>query len=247
MSKNSRQILYGILLILVSGTVLFLNIRAFESGFKQLWPFLVLVAGLVLAVAAFAGRSKRPLLIAAGVFLCFASVFLFLLAASSWQNLFFLWPGFLLSSGAGLASYTAFGGGKRAWQIPALVLVVAALLSWVLYTVKSRYGLAVGVTVFLAGGYFLARGTGLELEGKAGAVLEAPPEEKIAGEPAGGGEPRGTATKEPQALGEVASFKTCRSFPGSGCAGARSRGRLTVDDITGVPAGQAVSLRLRRR
>jgi hypothetical protein len=201
MSTNSKQIIYGILLILVSGAVIVLNIRAFETGFGQLWPFLVLVAGLVLALSGFAGRSRRPLLFAAGVFLCSASVFLFILAASSWQNIFFLWPGLLLSSGCGVAAYTGFGGGKRIWQIPALILVVAALLAWVLYTVKSRYGVAVGTVVFLAGGYFLARGAGLSLKGEAGppaAAEQAAPEqaEQATPEPAEARGPEGAEKPE---------------------------------------------------
>jgi len=186
MSKNSKNIITGILLILVSGAVIVLNIRALEVGFKQLWPALVLVAGLVLALTAFASRRGSPLLLAAGTFLCFASVFLLVLAMTSWQNIFFLWPGFVLALGGSLAAHSAFGGGKRVWRIPTLVLVVASLLSWVLYTVKSHYGIAVGAAVFLAGGYFLVRGAGLEVgvrsRGEAAPAAEKPAAEKPAAE-----------------------------------------------------------------
>jgi hypothetical protein len=195
MSKNSKNIITGILLLLVSGAVIVLNIRALEVGFKQLWPVLVLVAGLVLALTAFAGRRRSPLLLAAGTFLCFASVFLLVLAMTGWENLFYLWPGFVLALGMSLAAHSAFGGGKRFWRIPTLVLIAASLLSWVLYTVKSHYGIAVGAAVFLAGGYFLVRGAGLEAgsrpRGEAAstggetASVETAAEKKTAGEKPG--------------------------------------------------------------
>jgi hypothetical protein len=213
MKKTGKQLIYGILLLIVSGAVVVLNIRAIDVGFKQLWPFLVLIAGLVLALTALAGRRGNPLLVAAGAFLCFAAVFLFVLATTSWRNIFFLWPGFVLAVGLALAASSAFGGAGRVWRIPAAVLVVIALLSWVLYTVKSRYGTAVGAAVFLAAGYFLARGAGLEVGTRpqaGGAPLpaeEAPAEEPAAAAeqaaPAGGeaaaqkAAPTGKAGKKP--------------------------------------------------
>ena len=160
MKPKPRNLLTGVLLAAAGVAVVVFDARAFSGSFAQLWPFVVLVLGLVMSVYFFSVRGKkdRPALIFLGAFLLASSVVLFILALSSYEHIKVLWPGFLAAVGLGFLSVYLTGDRKKAILVVALLLTGVSVLIWFFYSLKSQYGLVIGVSLFVIGVGFLTRG-----------------------------------------------------------------------------------------
>ncbi len=159
MKPKTKNSITGVLLIAVGVAVIVFNSRALSGGFAKLWPFAVLLLGLVLCVYFFSSRKKkdRPLLIFLGAFFLAASVLLFVLALGSYQYIRVLWPGFLSALGLGFLSVYLTGDRKKATYAVSLFLIGVSVLIWIFYSLKSQYGLVIGVSLFVIGVGFLTR------------------------------------------------------------------------------------------
>jgi hypothetical protein len=159
MKPKSKNLITGILLIAVGVVVIVFTAGAFGGGFAKLWPFAVVLFGLVLSVYFFSTRKKkdRPALIFLGAFLLASSVILFILALGSYEHIEVLWPGFISALGLGFLSVYLTGDRKKAIYAVSLFLIGVSVLIWIFYSLRSQYGLVIGVSIFVVGVGFLTR------------------------------------------------------------------------------------------
>jgi hypothetical protein len=159
MKEKPRNLLTGVLLVAAGVAVIVFNAHAFSGGFAKLWPFIFLLLGFVLSVYSYSTRKKkdRSLFIFLGAFCLASSVLLFILALSSYQHIRVLWPGFLSALGLGFLSVYLIGNRKKAVLAASLFLIGVSVLIWILYSLRSQYGLVIGVSLFVVGVGFLTR------------------------------------------------------------------------------------------
>jgi peptidoglycan/LPS O-acetylase OafA/YrhL len=161
MDRKSKALLVGIALVLVSIFVIYFNLKLVEESFKTLWPAPVLIAGIIFSVAGLKNR-ERIFLIFFGTFLAIASVPLFVISVSSFKTLRIIWPGFLFALGVGILSVYFYGKKKKITLAVSILILSISILIWVVYSLNSEYGLAIGVSLFILGAAFLTRGIGKE-------------------------------------------------------------------------------------
>ena len=159
MKPKTKNVIMGVLLVIAGVAVIVFNARAFSGGIAKFWPFAVLLLGLVLSVYFFSTRKKkdRPMLIFLGAFLLATSVILFVLALASYEYINVLWPGFLSALGLGFLSVYLTGDRKKAIYAVSLFLIGVSVLIWIFYSLRSQYGLVIGVSLFVIGMGFLTR------------------------------------------------------------------------------------------
>jgi hypothetical protein len=160
MEKRKKQLFTGIIIIIVSILVLYFNLTMFEGSFGKLWPAILLLLGVVLYIAYFATR-KRKNRIGLGFLATFVSVSsipLFILTFTEVAYFRYLWPGFLLAIGCGLLTVHLYGNKRKGILFLAQILMTLPILIWIIYAMRSKFGLVIGVVLLMAGVTFLARG-----------------------------------------------------------------------------------------
>jgi uncharacterized membrane protein HdeD (DUF308 family) len=166
MKKKGKYALIGILLLVVGIFVITFNMRFQDGTFKNLWPTVLLVFGIILYLYYFSTKKKKnrlPVLFL-GTFIAICSVFLFVLSFTSFSNMRVLWPGFLLALGLGILSLYFYGRRNKGVLAGALLLIALPIVIWIFYSLKSKYGLVIGVSLFILGAAFLTRGLIREIE-----------------------------------------------------------------------------------
>jgi len=160
MKTKTKQFIIGIIIIAVSVVVIFFNLKSFEGSFKNLWPVIVLLLALVLYIYYFSTKKKknRTSILFLATFLAIASVPLFVLTFTSFSNINIVWPGFLFALGVGMLSAYFYGKQRGIILFSSSLLISISLLIWVFYSIKSRFGLVIGVSLLLIGAAFLTRG-----------------------------------------------------------------------------------------
>ncbi len=160
MEKKKKHLLFGIVIILISIGVLYFNLSLFEGGFKNMWPALLLLVGLILYIYYFSTKKKKnkPGVIFLATFIAFSSVPLFILTFTSFENISIIWPGFLLSVGLGIITVYVYGQKKKITLFLSQITIAASLLIWIIFAMRSKFGLVIGVVLLLTGAAFLARG-----------------------------------------------------------------------------------------
>jgi len=160
MKRKRKQLLIGIALIVISIFVVYFNIQFFEGGFKKLWPAILLLFGMFLYLYYFSTKKKKNHLAALFIatFIAVSSVPLFVLTVTSFSHFRFLWPGFVFALGIALLSLYFYGRRKKGTLFWAAVFLSISVLIWIIYSLKSHFGLVIGVSLFIVGAAFLTRG-----------------------------------------------------------------------------------------
>ena len=160
MKRKSKHALIGIAFIAVSVFVIYFNMSFFEGGFKHLWPALVLLFGAFLYLYYFSTKKTRNRLfiLFIATFIVISSIPLFVLAVTSFEYMNFLWPGFLFALGMGILALYVYGKNKKAVLVGSILTLSLSILIWVIYSLKSQFGLVIGVSLFIIGAAFLTRG-----------------------------------------------------------------------------------------
>lgn len=150
----------GIFLILISIAVLYFNLSFFKGSFKKLWPSGILLFGVIFYIYYFSTKKKKNVAFSLflATFFAVSSVPLFILTFTSLKNLSFLWPGFFLAFGVALLSLYYFEKKKRITSIISMILIFGSLLIWIFYSLRSQFGLIIGVSLLIIGAAFLTRG-----------------------------------------------------------------------------------------
>lgn len=160
MKRKSKHLLIGIALLVISIIVIYFNLYFFEGSFKNLWPALVLLAGTFLYLFYFSTKKKKNLLFVLfiGTFIAISSVPLFILAVTSFEHIKILWPGFIFAIGMGMLALYFYGKKKKGVLVISILILSLSLLIWVFCSLKSQFGLIIGVSLFILGAAFLTRG-----------------------------------------------------------------------------------------
>jgi hypothetical protein len=160
MEKKKKHLLFGIIIILISIGVLYFNLSLFEGGFKNLWPALLLLVGLILYIYYFSMKKKKnkPGVIFLATFIAFSSVPLFVLTFTAFENISVVWPGFLLSFGFGVLTIHVYGQRKKISLFLSQIIIAISLLIWIIFAMRSKFGLVIGVVLLLSGAAFLTSG-----------------------------------------------------------------------------------------
>jgi hypothetical protein len=159
MEKKRKQLLTGIVIVVISIVVLYVNLKTFEGSFGNLWPALLLLLGLVLYIVYFATRKRRKRIGISflATFVSVASVPLFIMTFSETPIFKYLWPGFLLAVGFGLVTVYLYGERKRSTLFLSQLVIAIPILIWILYAMSSKFGLVIGVVLLMTGVALLAR------------------------------------------------------------------------------------------
>ena len=172
MESRKKQLIAGIILVVVSIVVLYFNLKMFKGSFGKLWPAILLLLGVVLYITYFATR-KRKNRVGLGflaTFVSVSSVPLFVMTFTEAASFRYLWPGFLLAIGCGLMTVYLYGNKRKSTLFFAQLLMALPLLIWIIFTMRSKFGLVIGVVLLMAGVAFVARG--LIREAKSGIRVE---------------------------------------------------------------------------
>lgn len=160
MKRKSKHALIGALLLIVSIFVIIFNLRFFSASFGNLWPALLLLLGIFFYLYYFSTKKKknRSVVLFLGTFIAISSVPLFILSFTSYDYMRVLWPGFLFALGMGMLSLYFYGKKKKGALAFSIVLLSLSIVIWIFYALKSKFGLPIGVILFILGAAFLTRG-----------------------------------------------------------------------------------------
>lgn len=160
MKRKSKHALIGAVLLIVSIFVTIFNLRFFSASFGNLWPALLLLVGIFFYLYYFSTKKKknRPAVLFLGTFVAISSVFIFILSFTSYDYMRVLWPGFFFALGMGVLSLYFYGKKKKSALAFSIVLLSLSILIWIFYALKSKFGLPIGITLFILGAAFLTRG-----------------------------------------------------------------------------------------
>jgi peptidoglycan/LPS O-acetylase OafA/YrhL len=160
MKRKRKHLLIGIALIVISIFVVYFNMQFLEGSFKTLWPAILLLFGMFLYLYYFSTKKKKNRLAALFIatFIAVSSVPLFVLTVTSFSHFRVLWPGFVFALGIALLALYFYGRGKKGALFGAAILLSISVLIWIVFSLKSQFGLVIGVSLFIVGAAFLTRG-----------------------------------------------------------------------------------------
>jgi hypothetical protein len=160
MEAKKKQILTGIITIIISLAVLVVNLSLIENEFSNLWPALLLLLGLIFYIIFFITKKRhnRVGLSFVATFVSVSSIPLFILTFTSFENFTYIWPGFILAIGCGLMTVYLYGERRRGTLFLAQILLAIPLLIWIFFAMRSKFGVVIGIVLLMIGVSFLARG-----------------------------------------------------------------------------------------
>jgi len=166
MERKKKHLLTGIIIIIISIVVLIVNLKLFEEDFGKLWPSLLLLVGIILYIFYFITRKRRNRVGMSflATFISVSSIPLFVLTFTSFDHFTYIWPGFILAIGCGLAAVYLYGERRRGLLFLSQILITIPLLIWIFFAMHSKFGLVIGIVLLMIGVTFMARGLIRETE-----------------------------------------------------------------------------------
>jgi hypothetical protein len=125
MPPSNRSLVPGIILIALGILFLLPNFVAVRG--RDLWPLLMIGAGIVFYVAFFLNRSNFGLLMPATILTVYGSLFYYC-KIEGWESITTLWPFFMIGPGLGLILMYLFGKKEPGLLIPAGMLITLGLI-----------------------------------------------------------------------------------------------------------------------
>lgn len=121
------NLIIGICLLLFGAVLLVVNLGVNPVGLKILWPGFPILIGVLFLSFYFADKGKTGFIMP-GVILVFIGAASFVCTLTTWDNMFYLWPIFVLSPGLGFF-WTYLAGSREKFQlIWGSVLTVIAVI-----------------------------------------------------------------------------------------------------------------------
>lgn len=151
MHRSSQWI--GITLILVGLFFLIIKFVGFSVTIAFLWPFFLLIPGLLFHL--FAIRHRIPgLLVPGGILVTYGLLFLFC-AIFGYESLGYLWPLFILGPGIGLLEFYLFGPRESGVLIAALIMLVIGGTFLFFSLLRTVIPYLIGIGLVIVGLYIL--------------------------------------------------------------------------------------------
>lgn len=145
-------ILFGILILLNR----YMNLNIFHV--ETLWPFIVLIIGLIFETSYFISRKSPGVLVPGGILTTIGLLFLFE-TLTNWRFSGRTWPVYPLSVAIGLFQLYLFGGRERGLLIPVGILGGVSLVAFsIIIFGKILSGILIPVVLILIGIYVIYSG-----------------------------------------------------------------------------------------
>ncbi|HDL18941.1 MAG TPA: hypothetical protein ENH29_07790 [Bacteroidetes bacterium] len=145
------NLVIGICLLIFGAVLLVINLGVNPISLKILWPGFPILIGVLFLSFYFTEKGKTGFIMP-GVILVFVGAASFVCTLTSWDNMRYLWPVFILSPGLGfLWAYLA--GSREQFQL--IWGIVLTLISVIFFFVRSGLEILWPVIVILIGLIFI--------------------------------------------------------------------------------------------
>lgn len=153
---KTRNYLWGIFLIAIGVILLVdktLNIGIFDS--INLWPFFILIPGLIFELSYFISGRNPGLLVPGGILTTIGLLFFFE-TFTNWNFSQYTWPVYPLSVSLGLFQLYLFGGRESGLLIPVFILGAVSIIAFIsIVSSVFDFTLVFAVFAILIGFYIL--------------------------------------------------------------------------------------------
>jgi hypothetical protein len=122
---NKSNLVAGIVLILIG--IFFLAAQFGFVCWENLWPFILIIGGMLFFIGFLTNRSNFGLLMPGSILTITGLLFLYT-NAGHWYAMENLWPTFIVAPGIGFVLMYLFGPKGNGLWIPALILIILALI-----------------------------------------------------------------------------------------------------------------------
>ena len=129
MHKESKSLVWGIILIIIGFLFLGNNLGWFYFEWQNFWPLLMILGGILFWLFWFTQKKEVGLLMPGTILISYGVLFL-ICTLESWRWMDELWPIFLLGPGLGFLFMYLLGTREKGLLIPAFILVFLAVLFW---------------------------------------------------------------------------------------------------------------------
>jgi hypothetical protein len=127
MQKETRSLIWGVLLILIGFIFLGSNLDWFSFYWGDLWPLAIILGGLFFWIGWLFNRKEFGLLMPGSILLVYGIMFQYS-AHFGWYYMDELWPGFLLGPGLGFLFMYLLGNREKGLLVPAFILIGLATI-----------------------------------------------------------------------------------------------------------------------
>jgi hypothetical protein len=138
MPRESRSLIWGIILILLGLIFLGKNLDWFDFSWGDYWPSVMIIGGLFFWFGWITKRQEFGLLMPGTILLVYGIMFQYS-AINGWYYMDVLWPGFLLGPGLGFLFMYLLGNREKGLLIPAFILIILAALFWMEHDVYRYF------------------------------------------------------------------------------------------------------------
>ncbi len=129
MHRESRSLVWGILLIIIGFLFLLSNLGWFEFDWGDIWPLVIIIGGIMFWIGWLANRKEYGLLMPGTILLVYGCMFQYSVL-NGWYYMDIFWPGFLLGPGLGFLFMYLLGNHEKGLLIPGGILIGLAVLFW---------------------------------------------------------------------------------------------------------------------
>ena len=130
MQKETRSLIWGVILILIGFLVLGSNLHWYSFHWGNLWPLAIILGGVFFWTGWLFNRKEFGLLMPGSILLVYGIMFQYS-ALYGWYNMDQLWPGFLVGPGLGFLFMYLLGNREKGLLIPAFILIGLAVIFWI--------------------------------------------------------------------------------------------------------------------
>jgi hypothetical protein len=129
MQKDTRSLIWGIILIIIGFLFLGSNLDWFSFYWGDLWPSALILGGLFFWIGWLFNRKEYGLLMPGTILIVYGIMFQYS-ALNGWYYMDENWPGFLLGPGLGFLFMYLLGDRNKGLLIPAFILIGLASIFW---------------------------------------------------------------------------------------------------------------------
>ncbi len=130
MQKDTRSLIWGVMLIIIGFVFLGSNLDWFSFDWGDLWPSVLILGGLFFWFGWLFNRKEFGLLMPGSILLVYGIMFQYS-ALYGWYRMDELWPGFLLGPGVGFVFMYLLGNREKGLLVPAFILIGLAGIFWI--------------------------------------------------------------------------------------------------------------------
>ncbi|MBN2365627.1 MAG: hypothetical protein EH225_06510 [Calditrichaeota bacterium] len=130
MQRETKSLVWGIILILIGFLFLGHNLDWFNFDWNELWPLVMIAGGLFFWIGWLSNRREFGLLMPGTILMVYGLMFQYS-ALHGWYYMDELWPGFLLGPGLGFFFMYLLGNREKGLLITACILIALSVIFWI--------------------------------------------------------------------------------------------------------------------